>query len=812
MPTNTDKGKTGSTPPTGQSDPAAAPTRPGTQPVSPPAGATPPQQPASRGPASGSEPARAEPSTSAPAPVAEPAAPAAAPAAKPAAAPAAKPATPAAAPAATPAAPAAKAVEPATPATEEKPAVAEAPTAPEPAGDAHPKTHKDESARGRAGRLFSDVGSGVHSRSIVIQNVTPQVDDGRYPIKREVGDTLEITAEIFREGHDQLKAVILYRRIDEEEWHEAPMTQVNFGLAEWRGSIGLYDNSRYIYTVEAWTDVYESWCIGVEKKVAAGQEVTLELIEGRELIEEALARTRGEDGTWLKATVELLQRGDDSMRTTFMLGAELRTVLARLPDRSTAVRYDRELEVIVDRVQARFAAWYEMFARSQGTIPGQSATFKDCEARVPQVRAMGFDVIYFVPIHPIGRTFRKGRNNALTAGPDDPGSPYAIGGPEGGHTAVHPDLGTLDDFKAFVKVCHDHGMEVALDFAVQCSPDHPWIKEHPEWFLFRPDGSIKYAENPPKKYQDIVNVDFYCEDWHALWEELKSVVEFWIDAGVKIFRVDNPHTKPVPFWEWMIRDIQTKHPDVLFLSEAFTRPPMLYMLAKIGFTQSYTYFTWRHTKEELTEFLTEITQSDVKEYMRPNFFTNTPDINPPYLQTGGRPAHMIRLVLAATLSGVYGIYSGFELCEATPVPGKEEYLNSEKYEYKIWDWDRPGHIKEFIAKVNWIRGENAALHELHNLRFYPSADENVLFYGKMTEDRSNMVFAVVNLDPFTAHESHVDFPLAEMGLGEQDLYVAEELFSGRRLEWRGARHWVRLDPYLNPCEIFRITPLRKGAW
>ena len=676
----------------------------------------------------------------------------------------------------------------------------------------HPRHHKDESARGRGARLFTDVGIEVQSRSIVIQNVRPQIDDGRYPAKREVGDQLQVSAEIFREGHDHLRAVILYRREDETSWREAPMTLINHGLALWQGSVGLYDNARFYYTVEAWTDAYESWCIDTEKKLAAGQNVTLELIEGRELIEEALPRAHGDDNAWLKSTIEMLQRSDDAMRATFMLGPEVRNVMARLPDRSTAIRYDREIEVFVDRVQARYAAWYEMFPRSQGTVPGKSATFKDCAARLPDVRAMGFDVIYFVPIHPIGRTFRKGKNNTLHAGPDDPGSPYAIGSEEGGHKAVHPELGTLEDFKVFVGLCHEHGMEVALDFAIQCSPDHPWIREHPQWFLFRPDGSIKYAENPPKKYQDIVNVDFYCDDWHALWEELKSVVEFWIDAGVKIFRVDNPHTKPVPFWEWLIRDIQSKHPDVLFLSEAFTRPPMLYMLAKVGFTQSYTYFTWRHTKHELTQYLEEITQSEVSEYMRPNFFTNTPDINPPYLQTGGRPAHMIRFALAATLSGVYGIYNGFELCEATPVPGKEEFLNSEKYEYKVWDWDRPGNIKSFITTMNWIRRENPALHELHNLRFYNSTNDSVIFYGKMTPDRSNMIFVVVNLDPFTSNESYVDFPLWEMGLSDHDLFVAEELFSGRRLEWHGSRHWVRLDPNINPCEVFRVTPLREGAW
>jgi starch synthase (maltosyl-transferring) len=421
-------------------------------------------------------------------------------------------------------------------------------------------------------------------------------------------------------------------------------------------------------------------------------------------------------------------------------------------------------------------------------------------------------VLYFPPIHPIGRAFRKGKNNTLDAGPEDPGSPYAIGSEEGGHTAIHPDLGSIDDFRHLVHACHQNGMEIALDFAIQCSPDHPWIKEHPEWFLFRPDGTIKYAENPPKKYQDIVNVDFFNEHWESLWNELLSVVQYWIDQGVKIFRVDNPHTKPVPFWEWLIRKINASHPDVIFLAEAFTRPPMLKMLAKVGYSQSYTYFTWRHTKAEFIEYLTELTQTSCKEYLRPNFFTNTPDINPPYLQTGGRPAHQIRIVLAATLSSVYGIYSGFELCDATPVPGKEEYLNSEKYEIRVWDWDRPGNIKDYITRLNQIRRDNPALHELDNLRFYNSTNDNVLFYGKMTPDRSNMVFCAVNLDPFTPNETFIDFPLDEMGLGERDPFIAEEMFSFRRFEWQGSRHWLRLDPYANPCEIFRIMRLHDITW
>ncbi|MBK8906450.1 MAG: alpha-1,4-glucan--maltose-1-phosphate maltosyltransferase [Rhodospirillales bacterium] len=668
-------------------------------------------------------------------------------------------------------------------------------------------THKDESARGRADRLFLGLEQPPVSRSIVIQNVQPSVDDGRFPVKRTVGDTLIVTAEIFREGHDKLRADVVYRRQGESEWHRASMTEVNFGLAQWTGSVGLYANTRYVFAVEAWTDVYESWALGVEKKLAAGQNVDVDLIEGREYLDEAVARATGRDREWLDAAVKTLNGMDSGGRGSLMLASDVRNVVGRWPDYSTAIRCDREYEVVVDRIGARYAAWYEMFLRSQGTEPGRSATFAECEARLPEIRAMGFDVIYFPPHHPIGKAFRKGKNNTLEAGPDDPGSPYAIGSDEGGHKAINPELGTLEEFRSFVAACHRHGMEVAMDFAIQCSPDHPWVKEHPEWFLFRPDGSIKYAENPPKKYQDIVNVDFYNEHWKSLWEELKSVVEFWVEQGVKIFRVDNPHTKPVPFWEWMIRDVQSRYPETIFLAEAFTRPPMLYMMAKVGFTQSYTYFTWRHTKQELTEFLTEWVESPVREFARPMFFTNTPDINPPYLQTGGRPAHMIRVVLAATLSSVYGIYNGFELCEATPIAGKEEYLNSEKYEYKVWDWDRDGNIKDYITKLNGIRSENPALHELHNLRFYSSSDDSVLFYGKMTGDRSNMVFVVVNVDPFSTHESYVSFPLAEMGLGDGDLFVAEELFSGRRLEWRGSTHWVRLDPYLNPCEIFRVRRL-----
>ncbi|MBI3452042.1 MAG: alpha-1,4-glucan--maltose-1-phosphate maltosyltransferase, partial [Rhodospirillales bacterium] len=460
------------------------------------------------------------------------------------------------------------------------------------------------------------------------------------------------------------------------------------------------------------------------------------------------------------------------------------------------------------RKVAGFAAWYEMFPRSQGTVEGRSATFDDCIRRLPEIRDLGFDVVYLVPIHPIGRVNRKGRNNAVKAEPGEPGSPYAIGNAEGGHEAVHSDLGTLGDFRRFVAACAKHDMEVALDFAIQCAPDHPWIKKHPEWFVFRPDGTIKHAENPPKKYQDIVNVNFYGSHREALWNALRDSVLFWAGHGVRIFRVDNPHTKPVPFWEWLIGEVQAKYPDTIFLSEAFTRPKMLKVLAKAGFSQSYTYFTWRNFKHEIAEYLTELTESECREYLRPNFFVNTPDILPPFLQTGGRPAFQIRLVLAATLAGVYGIYNGFELCDNAAIPGTEEYRDSEKYQYKVWDWDRPGNIKDYVRQVNRARRDNPALQEFLNLRFYPASHDSVLFYGKMTADRANMVFVAVNLDPFDTHEATLEFPLAEIGLGDSDAFEAEDLLSGAKHLWRGAPQTVRLDPKVNPAAIFRITPFR----
>ena len=648
--------------------------------------------------------------------------------------------------------------------------------------------------------------AGLRSRPVVILNVSPEVDGGRFAIKREVGDELVVSADVFKEGHDKLTVMLMVRQRNEKNWREVPMTCINHGLDRWQGSVLLTENTGYVYTVEAWSDVFESWRDEVHKKLAASVDVSLELIEGCGLVEDAAGRATGEDKHYFKKTQERFATADYKERCTLLQATQLSETMARWPDRGTASRYDLELEVFVDRVGARYASWYEMFHRSQGKVPGRHATLKDCECRLPEIRDLGFDVIYFVPVHPIGKKHRKGPDNTLNAGPNDPGSPYAIGSDEGGHTALHKDLGTIDDFRHFVAAAADHGMEVALDFAIQCAPDHPWIQQHPDWFKFRPDGTIKYAENPPKKYQDIVNVDFYTGDQEGLWHEILHSVLFWVELGVKIFRVDNPHTKPVPFWEWLIREIRRDHPDVIFLAEAFTRPPMMRILAKVGFSQSYTYFTWRNFKHEITEYLTELTQSPVAEYMRPNFFPSTPDILPEYLQGSGRPGFATRFVLAATLSSVYGIYNGYELCEAAAVPGKEEYLHSEKYEYKVWDWDRPGNIKELIAKVNRIRRENPAMQELTNLRFYNASNDNILFYGKVSADRANISLIAVNLDPFDAHGTDIEIPLHDLGLTEQDNFVVEDLLSGAKHLWSGARHHLQIGPDNDQAMILRVKP------
>nr|VFK13488.1 MAG: alpha-1,4-glucan:maltose-1-phosphate maltosyltransferase [Candidatus Kentron sp. LPFa] len=654
-------------------------------------------------------------------------------------------------------------------------------------------------------------------QSVIIENVTPRVDGDRYPVKREVGDVVTVSAGIYKDGHDKLTAV-LHCRKKGGSWITIPMAQEeNF---EWSAAFIPEEIGRYEYTIEAWPNLFETWLDEVTKKHAAGVDVSSELLEGKRLILEAQERAPKAEREPFKKCLERIDAsqiigGDVAMDVAVKVITEPQyaEMMNAFPDKRFAAKYDPSLDLVVDRVRARFANWYEIFPRSQGRTPGQSGTFADCEARLPEIKGMGFNVVYFPPIHPIGKTNRKGPNNTLHAGPDDPGCPYAIGSELGGHKAVEPDLGTLADFERFVAACHDMDMEVALDFAINCSPDHPYVKEHPEWFYKRPDGTIKYAENPPKKYEDIYALDFYCADRKGLWNEMKSIIEFWIDHGVDIFRVDNPHTKPVAFWAWMIPEIQKKNPQVIFLSEAFTHPKMMQMLAKVGFTQSYTYFTWRNHKEEITEYLTELTQGPMKEYYRGNFFANTPDILPKFLQGGGRPAFKIRMLLAATLSSVYGIYSGFELCENTPVPGREEYLNSEKYDYKVWDWDRPGNIKDYIAKLNWIRGAYPALQEYDNLEFYPAEGDYILAYGKTLQNEDegeaieagkDIIVMIVNLDPHHPHEAHVSLPIHEFGIRPEETYEVHDLLTDARYQWQGETNWVRLDPHVEPAHIFHI--------
>jgi starch synthase (maltosyl-transferring) len=637
-------------------------------------------------------------------------------------------------------------------------------------------------------------------RPVVVENVYPELDGGRFAVKREIGERLDVYADIFADGHGLLAAALRCRHCSEARWRETPMRLLDND--RWQGGFELDRIGRWQYTIEAWRDVFGSWRSDVRKKAGAGEDVAPELLDGRRLVKEAAARASGRDQDELTYFLDSLRSANDALEP--FLDERLYELMARYADRSQSTTYEPVLEVVVDRERARFAAWYEMFPRSQGTDPTRGATFREAAARLKDVAAMGFDVVYLPPIHPIGHTGRKGRNNTLDVKPGDPGSPWAIGDETGGHKAVHPDLGTIDDFDEFVAEAERLGMEVALDYAIQCSPDHPYVREHPDWFYRRPDGSIRYAENPPKKYQDIYPINFYCEDREALWEELKSIVLFWIEHGVKMFRVDNPHTKPFPFWEWLIREVQSQHPDTVFLAEAFTRPKVMRYLAKSGFSQSYTYFTWRNSPDELRDYLIELTQSEMREYFRANLFANTPDILHEVLQRGGKPAFQMRLVLAATLSSLYGIYSGFELLESTPLhQGSEEYLDSEKYQFKVRDWDAPGNIKDYVRRVNAIRHENQALHYYENLRFQSCNNPNVLAYAKAHGD--NVIMVAANMDPFHPQEAAVMAPLDYVGVADGEPFRAEELLGGRTETWNSLWRHIRLDPAFNPCAIWRLS-------
>jgi starch synthase (maltosyl-transferring) len=640
--------------------------------------------------------------------------------------------------------------------------------------------------------------------SAVIENLRPLLDGGRYPVKRVVGEDLAVEADVFKDGHDVVAAALKWRTLGETHWQETPMHHLDND--RWRGVCTLYENAISEYTVEAWTDTFLGWREEFAKKFEAGvPTLTTERLEGALLLEAAAERAYDyNDANRLHELSKKIQISDAAEVNAIAHSGELEVLMATYPDRAGATQYSPAPRVIVDRTIARTAAWYEFFPRSAEGRGDRGSTLRASLPRIDDAKAMGFDVIYFPPIHPIGLTNRKGRNNSTTASPQDPGVPYAIGSDAGGHKDVDPALGTIDDFDWLQNEVRRRGMEIALDFAINCSPDHPYVGEHPEWFYKRPDGSIKYAENPPKKYEDIYPLNFRCEDWPALWAEMKSIILFWAEHGVRIFRVDNPHTKPLPFWEYLINGVRARYPDVIFLSEAFTRPKMMKALAKAGFNQSYTYFTWRNSKQELTEYFTELTQTDMREYFRGNLFTNTPDILPFVLQDGGRPAFMIRVALAATLSSLYGIYSGFELCENQALPGREEYLDSEKYQFKERDWDAPGNIKDWIARLNKIRRENRALQFYDNLQFHHADNDAILFYAKMTASRDNIILVVVNLDPHRKQSSYVDVPIDQFGPMEADIYQVHDLISGTRYTWRGRRNYVELDPEIQPAHVFRV--------
>lgn len=682
----------------------------------------------------------------------------------------------------------------------------------------------------------------------VIEDVEPQVDCGRFPVKRVIGESVTVQADVFADGHDLIRAVVRYREREYtdatrvSDWREIEMRPLGNDRFEARFTVDRL--ARYEFTVQAWVDRFATWREGLSRKIAADQQVDLELREGTELVR-AVARRLGTTGarrrrSGVQASAEsneqselaagiandsrpspsiglspdqqrvreflaALESDDDSVRHAAALSPDLAALMQRHDERTQADTREPPLVVIVERERARTGAWYEMFPRSYSPERGRSATLAEAAERLAGIAEMGFNVVYLPPVHPIGTTFRKGKNNLLGAGPDDPGSPWAIGGAAGGHKAVEPGLGTLDDFDAFVSVAERLGLEVALDLAYQTSPDHPYVTEHEEWFRKRPDGSIQYAENPPKKYQDIYPFDFQSADWQALWLELKSIVDFWVAHGVKIFRVDNPHTKPFTFWEWMISEVRREHPEVIFLSEAFTRPKVMRRLAKLGFTQSYTYFTWRNSKSELTEYFTELTQTPVREYMRPNLFANTPDILHAYLQQGGPPAFRVRLLLAATLGASYGIYSGFEVCENRPArQGSEEYLNSEKYEYRHWDWRQPGNLRGLIARVNAIRREHSALQSDWGLRFHQTDNDQLICYSKRSADGSDALLVVANLDPRFMQHGWIRVPLTEFGLTADRGYEAHDLLSGETYRWHGEWNYVRLEPQVQPGHILHL--------
>jgi len=637
---------------------------------------------------------------------------------------------------------------------------------------------------------------------IVIENTQPLLDGGLFAVKATVGEAVTVSSKVYADGHDTLAVRLNWRQAHSRRWHCVAMQFAGNDL--WQASFTVSEQGPHLFSIEAWIDPFATYCHDLEKKFTAGVDVSLELREGHLLIEQNIARSDGPLRDQLRALHARLPKLAVGKQVALLLHPDTALLMAEADHRMYLSR-SPEYPLDVERLQARFASWYELFPRSITDDPERHGTFNDVHQRLPMIRDMGFDVLYFPPIHPIGMRYRKGRNNALQAEPEDPGSPYAIGSEEGGHEAIHAQLGSREDFRRLVAAAAEHGLEIALDFAIQCSQDHPWLTEHPGWFSWRPDGSIRYAENPPKKYQDIVNVDFYAaEAVPSLWLALRDVVLGWVDEGVTQFRVDNPHTKPLPFWHWLIANVRSQHPQVIFLAEAFTKPAMMARLGKVGYSQSYSYFTWRNTKAELQSYFEELNQPPWCWCYRPNYFVNTPDINPYFLHTSGRAGFLIRAALATMGSGLWGMYSGFELCEATPIPGKEEYLDSEKYQIRPRDFTAPGNIIAEIAQLNRIRRQNPALQTHLGLACYNAWNDNILYFGKRTADRDNFILIAVSLDPHNAQEAQFELPLWELGLDDNADTLGEDLMTGHRWTWHGKTQWMRIEPWHLPFGIWRI--------
>jgi len=641
---------------------------------------------------------------------------------------------------------------------------------------------------------------------IVIEDTEPVLEAGTFAAKAISGQPVAVSSKVYSDGHDRLAVMLNWRQAHSRRWHCVPMQSAGNDL--WLAEFTPTELGPHLFSIEAWVDPFATYSHDLEKKYNAGVEVKLELEEGRLMLGKGIELCSGAVRDELEALQQRLAELDTDGQVTLLLGPDVAHLMSEAGHRSYLAR-SREFPIDVDRPAAQFASWYELFPRSITDDPQRHGTFNDVHQRLPMIRDMGFDVLYFPPIHPIGTQHRKGRNNALKAEPGDPGSPYAIGSAEGGHDAIHPQLGTREDFRRLVAAAAEHGLEIALDFAIQCSQDHPWLKEHPGWFSWRPDGTIRYAENPPKKYQDIVNVDFYAPDAvPSLWLALRDVVVGWVEEGVKTFRVDNPHTKPLPFWQWMIADVRARYPDVIFLAEAFTKPAMMARLGKVGYAQSYTYFTWRNTKQELREFYEQLNQPPWSQCYRPNFFVNTPDINPFFLHTSGRAGFLIRAALATMGSGLWGMYSGFELCESAPLPGKEEYLDSEKYQIRPRDFTQPGNIIAEIAQLNRIRRQNRALQTHLGVAFFNCWNDNILYFAKRTPERDNFILVAISLDPHNAQEAHFELPLWELGLDDDADTQGEDLMNGHRWTWHGKTQFMRIEPWHQPFGIWRIEKAR----